>query len=556
MMAFGKSALVASFVAGAALSALVAAAVLSVGAEVSQARGPGAEAQGDAPAVPPRTTSTPAPVSVPRAERPRADAGGALPDVALPAGLRGVEMSDDEAAFLRAALDAERKRREGAVIRPEDDGLKIMERYVTDGADVAALVADFDAMRAHIRVPAGPVRSIAASGDRTPVDLTKDLGDAQIVEFGPGTFVLGNGDGQWNVRRSDLAALEIRGAGMDRTKLIGPGWAFLCSGDKANVQNLVLRDLTIDGSEQGQIILDARGGISAALERVRLAGWQVAGHAAPLGVSGNAFLACRECEVAGPGAGYVLSLRGMALATFDACRFIDAESAFTGPGGTSRAAVVSVQGCTFDGARLADSRIRGDKMAGVQIDVRGGTVAFGASSLSDEKRRAQWGAQYAASVEGVTFTAAQPLFPFSEMVRAADLAAAGGLRDIVAIDAYPGARGAPVEFDFYLYDREKDTVVRKTRRLVGPLLEEVTKDPRRGMRGRSVRSAAEIDGLLPIPELLRRMDVAADESFTQIEIRALSPSEGRQITWLVAQTPGGAAPVVIDARTAEIVQRR
>jgi hypothetical protein len=37
----------------------------------------------------------------------------------------------------------------------------------------------------------------------------------------------------------------------------------------------------------------------------------------------------------------------------------------------------------------------------------------------------------------------------------------------------------------------------------------------------------------------------------------LSPqADGRQVTWLSAQTPGGMPPVVVDARTGEVLQKR
>jgi hypothetical protein len=323
------------------------------------------------------------------------------------------------------------------------------------------------------------------------------------------------------------------------------------------MRNVVIRDLTIDAAEQEQIVLDARGGMAAVLERVRIAGWQTSGHAAPLGVTGSAFLACRDCDFVGPGDGFVLSLRGPALATFEKCRFRDAGAAFIGPGGRERAAVVSVRDCTFEAIRLADSRIRGDKMAGVQVDIRGGTAAAGAAKWTEEQRRAWWGAQFASSLEGLTFTSTAPLFPFSEFIRAAELAAAAGLKDIVAIEAIPGRRGAPVELDFYLWDREKSAVVRRTRRLLPSALEEVTQEPRRGMRGRSVKSDSEVDGLLPFAELMRRMPLAADDEVTLVDLRPLSPqADGRQVTWLSAQTPGGMPPVVVDARTGEVLQKR
>jgi hypothetical protein len=104
----------------------------------------------------------------------------------------GTEATDEELVFLREALGAERERRRRmaedaaerarlAPVRPEDDGLAVMSRYLESGGDVSEVVSSYAAMRAHVRAAPGPVRQIASDGERTAVDLTAVAADKMLL---------------------------------------------------------------------------------------------------------------------------------------------------------------------------------------------------------------------------------------------------------------------------------------------------------------------------------------------------------------------------------------
>lgn len=428
----------------------------------------------------------------------------------------GEELTDDEIAFLRERLAEERVRRSAAVVRPEDDGIEILTRYLESRADVLPLLRDADALRAHVRTPEEATRQVPATGDRTSVDLSDDLDEVAVIEFGPGTFELQRGQG-WNVLRKDVQALEIRGAGMDATRLVGPGWALLCADEDVSLRNLVIRDLTIDAATASQIVLDARGGVSAAIERVRFDGWQSAGHGSPLGVTGRALLLCRDCEFLGRGGGKVLSLRGSGLAAFERCLFSDVDVVFIGPGDRARPAIVQVTDCTFLSAPLADSRIQQGDTPGVELHVRGGTVLMGNASTPEDAQRERWGAKHAATVEGVAFKGAPAVFPLPEFLRAVQLANDRGMRDLVLVHVTSATRGIPAEIDFYEFQAGASPK-RTTLLLTAQGLEVPPKPALRQSMGTRSFSREDLERLLPLTELLRRSPLDPNEEVRRVEL--------------------------------------
>jgi len=489
---------------------------------------------------------------------------------ALPVGDGGVNAnalggpaSEEELEFLRTALGAERERRRKqaqdaalrareTAVRPGDNGLEIMRRYLEFDADVSAVVADYASMRSHIRTAPGPLRRFAAEGEKTKVELSK-IGDGfAVLEFGPGEFVLDSTSTSWNVPRSPVESLEIRGAGMDRTRLVGPGWAFLCASEGGPIRNLLIRDLTIDGvTGDGQIVLDARDGISAALERVRIDGWVVAGHASAMGVSGNAFLACRDCEFNAPGDGWVLSLRGPALARFDRCRFVDARGVLIASPGKWRPAVVRLSDCTFDNTPLTDRKL------GALVEVTGGKVVMGATSWTEERRLAEFKGSFASSITGLTFTSIPPRFTMVDALRAMEFAASSGLGRVIRLDVRATPRDAPVRLDLYVPGGKVGaTAVRHIRLYDKGALSESEEATTDGPRGVQSITAAEFERVLPLRDLFARARVAPDESVSSISLRAMNAAGGEQRTlmWLVELVGNGR--VGLDAVTGKELYRR
>ncbi len=516
-------------------TALVALVAATLGTAVGWLA-PGASSRPDAGEAPAAASPAPAakPVAVP-----------AVPSRVVQAPKRALdEMAPtaDEEAWLKAALERERDRRGKSVIREDDGGLEVLDRWATADADVAPLVSDFASMRRHVRVPDGPAARVDSTGDVTNVDLSAIDPKAVVIEFGPGRFLLTRGNTQWNVRRADVEALEIRGAGIDRTTLVGPGWAFLCIDEKASARNVVLRDFTIDSTDPGQIVLDARGSMSVAVERVRFLGWEVAGHASVVGVTGRAFLACRDCEFVGPGDGYAVSLRGGALAVLEKCRFSDLGSTLIGGGADSlgRPSVVTLRDCTFENAALADSRINGKSGPAMEISVHGGSVAVGGKTWTEDARRKKWGAEHAVVVDGVTFGPGVPSFAVADLLRVLEAAPGQGIDAVVRVDVEPGGRARPTVVDLYAWDRAAEKATRRSFRWVdATLVPLVEKDRRRGVSSVDL-TGDDLAACLPMLELVRRSLVAADESVRSVEFRCMTQQTSAGVEerrrWLMIQS--------------------
>jgi len=491
-------------------------------------------------------------------------------ETGLSAAALGAPATESELAFLRRALADERRRVAQAQadeeerqrerqLQSDDDGLTVLDRYLRRGSDVTDVVASFASMRAHIRTDAGPVRRIEATSDRTPVDLTEVAAGHTVLEFGEGTFVLDRGSDGWNVRRENVQSLEIRGAGMDKTTLVGPGWAFLCANKKAQIKNLVIRDLTIDSIEKEQIVLDARGGIAAAIERVRFAGWVVAGHASALGVSGDAFLALRDCVFENSAGGFVLSLRGPGLAVFERCTFEGARCVVIADSHSSGLpATVRLIACDFGTVRVADRNLHRRGGGGADVEIRGGTASAGPASWTEAERIKNFGAVDVVSMQGLTFRSTMPTFSVSDAAAAFELAVAAGLGNVAGFSVVnPGVK--PVELDFYVLDGVPGSVAkRKTLVYDGKSVFAPEKEPRRGVGHAPDVAVEDLHRAQSFAALLRNAEIAADENVESVLLRALgSPSRDidapRPLLLMVELA--GRKRIHIDAVSGRVTQR-
>jgi hypothetical protein len=371
----------------------------------------------------------------------RSTAAAERPRERLPAvdPLESVDAAADEVEFLRTALAKERVRREDARIRADDTGLDILRRVVESGADVTELLWDYDRARSHIRPKAGPVATIAATGDITSVDLSKAAAGVAVIEFGPGTFKLERSE--WHQLRENVESLEIRGAGIDKTTLVATTGTLLTVNE--SLVHLRVADLTFDGGEEREEqILDVRGEASAAFENVRFRRWMSAGYAAPVGAMGGAFVLFRGCEFLG-GFGIsqsvcTLAIRGDVIAAFEQCVFADVTSVVMGGSGAAQDSIVQMDDCTFENSALTDSRFLYRGRPECTVRVRGGRVHFGSPDLPDDERRKMWGAEYAAELLATQFSAEIPRCTLGDLVqvleryRPSDGSLVGGIHLVTA----------------------------------------------------------------------------------------------------------------------------
>jgi hypothetical protein len=77
--------------------------------------------------------------------------------------------------------------------------------------------------------------------------------------------------------------------------------------------------------------------------------------------------------------------------------------------------------CVFENSRLADSRLLWRGRPEFVVRIRGGRVQFGAPGLPDERRRKEWGADYAAELTGTQFSAEIPRCTIGDLVRVLEL---------------------------------------------------------------------------------------------------------------------------------------
>ena len=359
--------------------------------------------------------------------------------------------TSEEVEWLGTALKKERTRREAARIRAGDGGVEILERVLEHGADPSSLLASYDAFRAPIvesketglaltELPAGETVSFK-DGDRSPT----------VIELGAGTFTLAPNDSFWGQLTSKdqtVGSIVIRGAGMDRTTLVAEAqWSLLAI--MGTAKHVVIRDLTIEGGGRMGGILQ-RGKASMALENVRISGWQRAGHAAAIGISGDTYLACKGCEFVGTGkhSGWAISLRGRALLLCEECRFLHLDSgAVIGSGEKTNGGRAMLRACTFEGSRLTDRKLD------LTLEVEGGLARFGGHSLSEEERERLWGVQHAARVSSVSFEAIPPVCTLGALLDVLEKLKLPADEQVVGITLDGVADGRPKQFRVYTLPR-------------------------------------------------------------------------------------------------------
>jgi hypothetical protein len=476
------------------------------------------------------------------------DVGGKHARARTDSSLDDLRPTDEERAWLRTALTAERQRRVDAVIRPDDAGTDVLRRYLQHQADVEPVLASFEAARAHVRSPTAAALRYEAPDEKGSADLSGAM-TAPVIEFGPGRFDLRERHQQRSFfdRRTPIESLEIRGAGKDKTTLVlGRGQEFRLTKEAKHV---VLLDLTIENPEADSTPFDVRGTGALAFERVRFAGWAGGGYGAPLGIGGQAFLACRECDFQGDGGGSVVSMRGPSLAVFERCTFADVYSFCLARSATrgDRPSVVRLVDCAFAGSRLTDSRSVRET---VDLRVRGGRVAFGTADIDDAERRQRWGAEFAASVESVSFAADVPPVTCSEFARVLDIAAVQGWDSIVHAVPMRSGRRSPRRVDLYVASRTG--VDRRVLDFVDGTLREVD-NPRSGRESVYARSLDDVAGLLALRTLLSgQSDVAAAE-FKEITYRREMVNDEER--WVCMLSSGSSGRRLIDATTGEVIER-
>jgi hypothetical protein len=347
--------------------------------------------------------SDPAEAPPPATAKRRVEPAGAAPGLeGRPArALEDLKPTAAEKAWLRSALARERERLAASKLQAGDSGLMVLERVFDRGTDPAsALFTSFEVFRDRVR--AADVAPLRIAGEGEPPVLTlPTLPETVVIELGPGTFRLADAQAQWSRLGADVASVEIRGAGMGATTLLaGHQWAFLQSHTRPTGRQLTLRDLTFDGDAAEGSLLDLRDAAAVRLDRVRVRGWQLSGHAAAIGLSGRTYLVAEACEFDGGGrlGGFGISLRGPALLWARGCLFTDiGQAAVICGGDEAKGGSVRLEACAFVNSRVLD------RESDCPVEVRGGSVAFGPGGLMAQEQGDRWGRARLTACEGVEF---------------------------------------------------------------------------------------------------------------------------------------------------------
>lgn len=497
-------------------------------------------------------TGDSAPESSPSRELSGASGGQAaspLPDLAVE---REPEPTPEEREFLRRALAEERRRAVAARILPEDSGLEILRRYTKSGAPLEEVFESFEKFQEHVHHSTGKAVTVSATGDVTKVDLSKTANGAAVVEFGPGVFQLERGRG-WGNLRDDVVDLEIRGAGMDKTRLIASDDTLLFV--TQSLEHLRIQGVTFDGGSRGSMLLDVRGGTAAILDDVRFSGWWPdAGHSAPVGVSGGAYLGFHKCEFLGRqlnnSGGTGISIRGNSIVFMDECVLADIESTIHGWSGASAHSAARFENCTFENTRLTDGRFLYQGKPEFPILVSGGTVAFGPTDWSEQERKEKWGASLASEVQGVSFGRGIARCTVADFIRVLESVKLAGDPLVFAISRHATNRGgAPNAFRFFVADRpsRKKHILKVTFTGDRP---EVTEDNRGG--GHNIPDPSDMTGALPLVEILRKLPsgTEADEAYSGT--RPVGETS-EPVVWV--EGPDRSSGWMLDARTGEVIQK-
>jgi hypothetical protein len=470
----------------------------------------------------------PAPSATPRndvpvsAAEPPAERVVPLLTGSAPKGLAGLELSKGELAWVRGRVREERIRKETARLRPDDTGITLLERVFEFDADPSELFGSFEAFRKPVIESTAAGVSMREPPAGQTATFTEVTGDPLVIDLGPGHFPLDKKDGQWHALYDNkVRTVVIRGAGIDKTTLVsGHGWPLLFVGGKGQVDHLVVRDLTLKGGAAQGALLEVRGKAAVVLENVRVNGWVVAGHAAAIGVSGNAYLACKGCEFVGRGehSGWAISLRGNSLVYGEDCQFLNLESGTLIAEGEKTALSRAVfRDCTWDRSAL----LRGKTSA--HVEVHGGRAAFGAASQTDEQRRELWGAPHAKRVDGTRFEAARPACTLGDLLDVLEKVSVPAEERVVGIALAGIEDDHPVRFTVWTLPKTGRRTKAYDVDVTGGL-PVVTHQPRAG--GRGLPPEALVRKAKSFVEILRGSDVGRDIPCKRLEYRHQQAPDG------------------------------
>jgi hypothetical protein len=370
------------------------------------------------------------------------------------------------------------------------------------------------------------------------VRLDDAKGDPLVIEFGEGTFRLESS--RTLGLRDDVRSLEIRGAGVDRTTLaLAPGQLTMVLGA---LENFWVHDLTFAGGQ----VLDVRGGVAAAIERVRFRDCD-----SPILVMGSAYLAVCDCEFVrtGDGGSFAVSARGDVVVRFEGCAFQDIPAALSGWGGAARDSVAVFQDCTFDGSRVADSRIEHRGRPEYPIHVRGGRVLYGERGETEEARRRDWGAGYVAELSGVAFEPMPPRCTLAEMLSV--LGAAEGVVEgrVVGFSMLSPRRSERTTYRITVFDERREQLATFDLPISQGKPGEPDHQGTRSSEGISKQYAP----LLSVPEALRRAGVSPDTDVAEVKLQeVVDGTKSARVYWIGKEWP---AAWQIDAATGAVIRR-
>jgi RNA polymerase sigma-70 factor (ECF subfamily) len=477
----------------------------------------------------------------------RGESGTAQAQTTRSGALDGLSPTREELEFLRGALVAERARREAARIRPEDGGLEVFDRVRKSGADLSSVLWDWTAVRGRIRTGEGEHRELAGAPgeDAKPVNLADLAGKSAVIEFGPGRFRFDRRGDAWHTPRASVRSLEIRGAGKDATILLPSDTReILLVPEGVQLDNLLIRDLTIDAEGQG-MLLDLRGRASVALENIRLMNSMEGGYGAPLGISGEIFLGARGCDFTGSGSGFGLSVRGGAIALLNECRFSGLYSAVMGGTGSGTGSAVHLLDCVFDGVRVADSRlVHGPgKAPEFPIRVRGGKVLFGLPEMTIEKRKEAWGLPFVAEATGVGFGPATPTCTVGLLLGAIERVQVGEGETIVRVEVDSVGPTGPESLAVSLMNLSTKGTRYLTCRADGSEILDHLPRTRRGFP-----RPEDLAGVPPMAQVLRLANLPPETAATGMDYGTCK-FNGETIPTVNTQAPDPWPKYILDVRT-------
>jgi hypothetical protein len=225
------------------------------------------------------------------------------------------------------------------------------------------------------------------------------------------------------------------------------------------------------------------------------------------------FLGARNCEFLGAGSGHALSVRGPVLTLFEDCRFEGLESTVIGTEGGS-GSVVHFLDCTFEGTRVADSRvIRGpDKTPGFAIRVRGGHAKYGPPGMPDEKRKERWGLPFVAEATGVAFGPSTPDCTLGLLLAALDRVPLSAGDTILGIRVVESGRSGPESLGLVVRSGASNEVKYLQCRADGTQVSDL-----RGRQGRPwAPSPEQTLGALTLVEVVRASGLPADTAANSV----------------------------------------